>query len=123
MNLDAQEHLEFAQRHLKKVQDAWDDPTDWSDLAVYGFYCLEQAVTAAATHQGLKVRRQHRSKIQLAKSLHKKMGLPDIGELLALLHQAQKYASYGDVNPPAFDPQDVATEIEEYVEAVTKMLA
>jgi hypothetical protein len=37
MKLSAKEHPELAKRHLAKVQAAWDDPTDWADLAIYGF--------------------------------------------------------------------------------------
>ncbi|MGB8685426.1 MAG: hypothetical protein WCD12_21280 [Candidatus Binatus sp.] len=122
MKLDAQEHFDLAKRHLKKVLAAWDDPTDWSDLAIYGFYCLEQAVMAAATECGLKGKRQHRDKVQLAKTLHKTKGLPDVAKLLTHLHRAQKYKSYGDVKPPPLDPGDVAREIEEYVEAVSKIV-
>jgi len=122
MKLGAKRHLELAKRHLEKVQNAWDSPTDWSDLAIYGFYCLEQAVMAAATESGLRGRKQHRDKVQLANTLHKKNGLPDIAKLLTHLHRAQKYASYGDVKPPPLDPQDLASEIEEYVEAVTEFV-
>ncbi len=45
---DAQTKLELARRHLKRVLAAWDDPTDWDDLSLYGFFCLEAAIEAAA---------------------------------------------------------------------------
>ena len=67
-------------------------------------------------------KKQHRNKLQLAKDLHKRHGLPDIAELLTHLHRAQKYASYGDVKPPRLDPEEVAIETEEYVEAVDKLI-
>jgi len=41
--------LALARHHLKRVLSAWDDPTDWDDLSLYGFYCLEAAVEAAAS--------------------------------------------------------------------------
>jgi len=122
MKLGAQAHLDLAKRHLEKVQTAWDDPTDWADLAIYGFYCLEQAVMAAATEYGLRGRKQHRDRVQLANRLHKKKGLPDVGKLLTDLHNAQKYASYGDVRAPDLVAENVAREIEEYVEAVLKIV-
>lgn len=37
----AAESLELAERHLEKVLAAAIEPTDWLDLALYGFYCLE----------------------------------------------------------------------------------
>jgi hypothetical protein len=122
MKLGAQAHLDLAKRHLEKVQVAWDEPTDWADLAIYGFYCLEQAVMAAAVEYGLRGRRQHHDRVQLANRLHKSKGLPDVGKLLTDLHNAQKYASYGDVSPPHLVAEDVARTIEEYVEAVIKIV-
>jgi hypothetical protein len=103
MKREAEEHFELAKRHLEKVQQAWDDPTDWADLAIYGFYCLEQAIMAAAasSSKGKKSKRQHREKVQLARALHKEQGLPDVSELLQHLHKAQKYASYGDSDTPS----------------------
>ena len=118
MKFGAQAHLDLAKRHLEKVRAAWDEPTDWADLAIYGFYCLEQAVMAAAVEYGLRGRKHHRDRVQLANRLHKNKGLPDVGKLLTDLHNAQKYASYGDVKAPHLVAEDVAHQIEEYVEAV-----
>lgn len=123
MKLRAEEHLDLAKRHLKKVQAAWDEPTDWSDLVIYGFYCLEQAVMAAASKYSLRDKKSHRDKVHLAGTLSKNHGLPDVAELLTLLHRAQKYASYGDVNPPPLGPEDIAQEIEDYLDAVIKACA
>lgn len=122
MKVGAKRHLAMARQHLEKVRAAWDEPTDWSDLAIYGFYCLEQAVMAAAAEHRLKGTKDHREKVRLANTLHKRHGLPDIAGLLTDLHDAQKYASYGDITPPPLDPEDVANEIEGYVEAVAKIV-
>ena len=51
--------LELAKRHLERVQAAWTEPTDWDDLSLYGFYCLEAAVEAAALHHGLPTSKKH----------------------------------------------------------------
>ncbi len=53
------EKLALAQKHLDRVLDSWDEPTDWDDLSLYGFYCLEAAVEAAALRSGLTVSRRH----------------------------------------------------------------
>jgi hypothetical protein len=50
---DPQAKLKLAQRHLERVRAAWDTPTDWDDLSMYGFYCLEAAVESAAIHVGI----------------------------------------------------------------------
>lgn len=71
----ADEKLELARRHLERVQSAWDEPTDWDDLSLYGFYCLENAVEAAAKHFGIGTSRKHWEKADLAGDLHESYGL------------------------------------------------
>lgn len=66
--------LELAKRHLDRVLGAWTEPTDWDDLSLYGFYCLEAAVEAAALHFGLRTSRKHWEKVDLAEDLHNKKG-------------------------------------------------
>jgi hypothetical protein len=67
---DALEHLRLAKSQLERVQIAWHDPVDWSDLAMYGFYCLENAVMAAAMVAGYSVKRSHPDKVTAAGRLH-----------------------------------------------------
>lgn len=119
-NMRAKEQLKVARRHLERVQGAWDAPTDWSDLSLYGFYCLEAAVMAAAKHFGMDVKRTHPSKSQAAQILHKEYGLPDIENLLLDLNSARKAMAYGDVPLPELDAEEVAIAIEEYVEKVAR---
>jgi len=56
-------------------------------------------------------------------SLHEEHELPNVSGLLVDLNLARKSWAYGDVEPPELDPEDVANDIEEYVEAVTALLA
>ena len=118
----ALEKLKLAKRHLERVLVAWDEPTDWDDVSLYGFYCLEAAVKAAALHFRLKISRKHWEKVDLAGVLHKKKALPDIGELLHDLNNARKAAAYGDISCPELDAEAVASEIEAYVNAVAAIL-
>lgn len=115
--------LELAKRHLERVLVAWTEPTDWDDLSLYGFYCLEAAVEAAALHFGLRTSKKHWEKVDLAEDLHTKRGLPDIGDLLRDLNDARKAAAYGDMDRPDLDAEDIASQIEEYVNAVTAIIA
>ena len=47
-----------------------------------------------------------------------------MGDLLIDLNNMRKHAAYGDTDPPDdLDPQDVATEIEQYVDSVRGFLA
>jgi len=115
--------LELAKRHLERVLAAWTEPTDWDDLSLYGFYCLEAAVEAAVLHFGLRTSKKHWEKVDLAEDLHKKRGLPDIGDLLRDLNDARKAAAYGDMDRPDLDAEDIASQIEEYVDAVAAVIA
>ena len=116
------EKVMLARRHLGRVLDAWDGPTDWDDLSLYGFYCLEASVEAAATHAGMRTSRKHWEKAAVASRLHKKYGLPDVEQLLRDLNEARKSAAYGDVPAPDLNAEHVASEIERYVDAVAEFV-
>ena len=115
--------LKLARRHLDRVRAAWNEPTNWDDLSLYGFYCLEAAIEAAALHLRLRTSKKHWEKVEIASELHRKKGLPDITELLRDLNDARKAVAYGDIEVPELDPEDVASDIEEYVDAVATLLA
>jgi hypothetical protein len=119
----AAEKLALARRHLARVLAAWDTPTDWDDLSLYGFYCLEAAVEAAAGHAGTETSKRHWEKVDVAGELHKNSGLPAIEQLLRDLNEARKSAAYGDVPAPDLKAEEVASEIELYVDAVAEFLA
>ncbi|MBF8276674.1 MAG: hypothetical protein HW390_1747 [Candidatus Brocadiaceae bacterium] len=115
--------LGYANEHLKKVQNAWDYPTDWSDLSIYGLYCLEAAVKAAAIHFRVAIPANHYEKAKIAKQLAQNHGLPDISSLLIVLNSARKARAYGDVEfPEKLNAEDIATQIEDYVIAVTELI-
>src|SRR6266851_9344664 len=99
--------LKLARRHLERVQGAWDDPTDWDDLSLYGFYCLEAAVEAAAIHVGLKTSRKHWEKVDTSAELREKFDLPDVEQLLRDLNDARKAAAYGDIDLPDLDAEEI----------------
>ena len=119
---EAEKYLSLARKHLERVLVAWDKPTDWADLSLYGFYCLEASIVAAALKVGLEPSRSHPGKAKAASSLQAH-SLPDVAELLSNLNVARKAAAYGDVDFPELDAEDLATRIEEYVEAVATLLA
>jgi hypothetical protein len=115
--------LSLARRHLDKVLAAWPAPTDWDDLSLYGFYCLEAAIEAAARHFGLRTSKKHWEKLDIASDLHEQYDLPDVTRLLRDLNDARKAAAYGDVESPALIAEAVAVEIEEYVNAVATRIS
>lgn len=121
--MTAQEHLALAKRHLERVQGAWDAPSDWFDLSLYGFYCLENAVSAAAVHATIPVAKTHPARAAAARELATRCGLPDVSSLLIKLNDARKSAAYGDIARPTLDAEDVAIEIERFVDAVESFLA
>lgn len=119
---EAEKSLSYAKQHLERVLAAWDDPTDWADLTIYGFYCLEAAIVAAGLHTGLDFQRSHAEKAEMARRLFQSHGLPDVADFLWDLNTARKASAYGDVDSPDLDAETVAQEIEEYVEAVSALL-
>jgi hypothetical protein len=110
--------LKLARRHLDRVLGAWDKPTDWDDLSLYGFYCLEAAVEAAAIHAQIRTSKKHWEKAEVARELHVKQKLSDIEQLLRDLNEARKSAAYGDVPAPDLNAEEVAAQIGRYVDAV-----
>lgn len=117
----AQEKLELARRHLERVEAAW-DPPDWADLSLYGFYALEAAVEAASLHHGMNVQKAHWARVEAAETLHRQHGLPDVSALLRDLNETRKSEAYGDVQAPALDAEDVASEIESFIDSVGQIL-
>ena len=97
---------------------------DWSDLAMYGLYALEAGVLAAAGHLGRPVKKTHWDKVSLAAWLRDNHGFPDVESLMTELNTARKAAAYGEDDvPEVLDAQEVASRIEQFVDAVAKLLA
>ncbi len=124
MEQTAEDSYELARSHLERVQDSlWGDPVDWADLSMYGFYCLESCVVAAALHLGQERPSGHRDKAETAVVLAEEHDLPDVWDLLRDLNDMRKHEAYGDVDPPdGLGAEEVATAIEEYVESVGALL-
>ncbi len=111
--------LQLAREQLARVQVASHDPVDWSDVALYGFYALENAVVAAADHFAVRWETTHPSKVAAARELHTQHGLPDISGLLTRLNTLRKSEAYGETAPPrSMTAEDVATEVEHFVDSV-----
>ena len=109
--------------HLQRVQASWDDPTDWTALSTFGFYCLEACVVAATLHLERQRPRNHPDKAREARRLATEYNLPDIGDLLVDLNDMRKHEAYGDVDPPDdLHAKEIATAIEEYVEAMREFI-
>ena len=119
---NAPDKLLLARSHLADVLEARDEPTDWKDLSVYGFHCLEAAVDAASMHVGLPTSRSHWRREGAAKELHDGWALPEVSELLHDLNDARKSHLYGDIPDPGLDAEDLASRIEKYVNAVEELL-
>ena len=121
--ITAEASLALARKHLERVLDSW-SPTRWLDLAAYGLYALEAAVVAAALHHNMAHKRTHGSKADVAALLAQEHGLPDIGELMRSLNEIRKSEAYGDVAVPArMDPEEIAQQVEQYVDRVSEQFA
>lgn len=121
--ISASDSLKLAKKHLDRVHSSW-DPPEWLDLAAYGLYAIEAAVVAASLHHKLDLKPSHWSKADAARELATTHGLPDVAELMRDLNEVRKSEAYGDVTAPMnLDAEDVATQIEEYVDAVDALLS
>jgi hypothetical protein len=119
---DAEELLRRARHHLARVRKAVPDPTDWYDLTIYGFYCVEAAVMAAAAYAGVSVDKTHPAKATAARNLALSHGLPDVSTLLATLNAARKATAYGDRALPPLDAEQLHREIARFVDAVAALI-
>jgi hypothetical protein len=118
----AADSLALAKRHLARVLVSW-DPPEWLDLATFGFYAVEAAVVAAATHVSHPIQRSHPGKARAATELAASQGLTDVSALLRDLNEARKSEAYGDVAfPSGLDAKAVATAIQRYVDEVDELL-
>lgn len=114
--------LQLARQQLVRVQVASHDPVDWSDVALYAFYALENAVAAAADHFAVRWQTTHPSKVAAARELHLKHGLPDASALLTTLNTLRKSEAYGETpSPRSMTAEDVATETEQFIESVAAL--
>lgn len=99
------------------------DPVDWSDLSLYAFYALENAVIVAADSLGIPWAKTHPSKVEVARTIHTDHGLPDIAPLLEELNSLRKSQAYGEEVPAhGWSAEDIAVAVEEYVDAVEALV-
>jgi hypothetical protein len=104
---------------LAKVQVAAQDPVDLSDLYLYGFVALENAVVIAAEHFGIATQKTHPSKAHAAEELHAKHGMTDVSSLLRDLNELRKAEEYGETRPATtMTPEFIATAVEDFVNSV-----
>jgi hypothetical protein len=114
--------LKLAREQLARVQVAWFDPTDWSDLALYAFYALENAVATAADHFGVPWKLTHPSKVEAARTLANQHGLPDVSHLLVELNSLRKSEAYGETpSSRTYSAEDIAVAVEEYIDSVAAL--
>lgn len=118
---DALEKLRLAETQLDRVLSSWDEP-DWPDLSIYGFHTLENGVDAACLHVGMRLVRDHPSRVEAARQLHEEHGLPDVSGLLYDLNEMRKSESYGDIEAPELDAEETAMDIERFINAVRELV-
>lgn len=119
----AEDKMKIAEKHLEKVQSAWDTPTDWDDLSIYGLYALENAIQSAAEHLALKWEPTHASQVKIASELAAQHGLPDVTALLKDLNSMRLYSAYGDRRfNNQFSAEDIAMQAEVFVDAVRTLV-
>ena len=96
-----------------------DDP---DQVFLWCFYALENAVVAAAIHANEEFQRNHWTKAEAARRLARDEGLTDVSDLHRDLNDARKGTTYGDVEEPELAPEDVLTEVGNYIQEVEALL-
>ena len=99
-----------------------EDPIDWADLSIYGFYALEAAVDAASLHYGIPIKRSHPARAAAAEKLAAVHQLEDVSDLLADLNELRKSIGYGDAGGPELDAVEAAHRIRSYINRVAKLI-
>ena len=84
-------------------------------FTVLSLYCCGSITSRPGTQK------THPAKAEMASELSLSHILPTL-RFLWVLNNARKSVAYGDVNFPVLDAEDVASKIEEYVEAVSALL-
>jgi hypothetical protein len=114
--------LKLAREQLARVQVASHEPVDWSDVAMYGFYALENAVVVASDHYSVPWQTNHPSKVQAATELYTRHGLPDVSRLMTTLNNLRKSEVYGEMPPPSsITAEEVAISVEDFIDAVATL--
>ena len=68
------------------------------------------------------VAKAHWARVEAAETLHQQHGLEHVSELLRDLNETRKSEAYGDVVAPELDPEDVASQVESYIDSVAQLL-
>lgn len=118
--VSAREALKRAKLQYQKAQENSDDP---DQVFVWCFYALENAVVAAATHADEEFQRNHWTKAEAARRLARDEGMTDVSEMLRDLNDARKGTAYGDIEEPEIEPEDVLTEVGDYIKEVENLLS
>ena len=115
--------LKLAERHLERVQAAClEDPVDWADLSIYGFYALEAAVDAACLHYGIITGKWHPARVAAAEKLAAEHQFEDVSDFLVDLNELRKSISYGDIEGPELEAEETADRIESYINTVANLI-
>jgi hypothetical protein len=92
---------------------------DATEAVAWLFLSLEAAIVSVADKHGLKTRKQHWKKAEVAKKLHSRGILPhDFSDTLRLLNEARKVTTYEGDEPDleGGSLEDIAADVETAVE-------
>lgn len=108
----------LAREHLDRGQ-AGVSAEDTTEAVAWLFLSLEAAIVSVADKHGMDTKKQHWIKADVAKALHGNGVLPrDFSDLLRLLNEARKVATYEGDEPDLEDQslEEIAADVEIAVE-------
>jgi len=126
-NLDiARSHLELASKQWDKAAvHSW-EPSEPAECVTLVFYAYENAIVAAAEALGLKWKKTHPSKVEVAGELAKQKKLKtNVGDRLEHLNKLRKDVSYGEPGEDLsqVNLEDLVGDLENFIDEVQDLLS
>lgn len=122
----AREHLDLAKKQLDDAAvDSW-EPEEPESCVSNVFYAYENLIVTVAEANGIRWKRNHYEKAELASSLAKQGKLKtDIHDLMLHLNDLRKDISYGEPGSDLqnVDLEDLVTDLEHMVDEVEEIVS
>jgi uncharacterized protein (UPF0332 family) len=124
--IKARDHLELAQKQLDSAQtDSW-EPAEPESCVTYVFYAYENAIVAVSEALGIKWKKNHYEKAELAAQFAKEGKLSkDISDLMRRLNDLRKDVSYGEAGVDLLDEdlEALVTDLELMIDEVEGIIS
>lgn len=118
---EARAHLDLASKQWERASSDWWEPSDPASCVTNVFYAYENLIVAVAEAKGIKWKKNHYKKAELAEELAKnKILSKDLSDELLRLNTLRKDVSYGEPGDELSDEdlEGLVSELEEMISEV-----